>query len=769
MSARTQWDDHLPAEVTSFVGRGSEMQEIPRLLDRARVVTLTGVGGVGKTRLAVHITRRVQEMFPDGVCFVDLSDVSKDSLVPQALAVRLGLHDDAARSPTAVIQSHLRLRRSLLVIDNCEHVLDGCADLVSAIVSTAEELRVLTTSRQPLGAAGEHIFEVEPFTSPEAGEVRTLEDLVVFDAPRLLIDRAFATSPAFAPSTANLGHIINLCDRLDGIPLAIELAAVRLRALSIEELIVRLDERFSVLSQGSRQAPARQKTLEALLDWSYELCTPQEQTLWARLSLFTGSFSLNAVQAICADEQIPTDGLLDLVTGLVDKSIIVPTERGLSAGRFKLLETMREYGMRKPAGYDTDVDTSRRHRDYYLQLAELSDVNWVRSTGGSGYLAQQEMGNFRQGLNYCASHQGEEEAGLQFAAALWFHWRTTGQITEGREWFDLFLGAAPAPSRTRAKALWSNAWLASLQGDFDAADDMLAEAEVIAKKIDAPEVLTSTVDIRGLGCLLRGSYDEATDMLNVALSGHTSNGDEVARLVTLHRLAQASLGTGDAETAAVLASQCVDACTESGSWLAIHAKWILGISQWRLGYTETALEIEQSVATTSWAHRDRLGLTLASQSIAWICTAIGDHEKAAKLFGAVDRSWHEVGAHFAARGYLSDFQYECKSIVDQALTPEAVEKLHAQGSELSDAELLEELMGTAPSPAPAPDDVLTSREREVARLVTDGLTNASIASRLVLSTRTVDTHVQNIFTKLGVNSRAQIAAWVASHQLGAPS
>ncbi|WP_330229577.1 LuxR C-terminal-related transcriptional regulator [Nocardia sp. NBC_00508] len=762
-----RWARQLPSEITSFVGRTDELAEVTRLVRCTRFVTLTGAGGVGKTRLALQAARLIADAFPDGVFFVDFSDITTNELVASTIARRLGLVEDAGRSMIDLVVSYLSSRRILLVLDTCEHLLDTCAEVTAEIVRRTELVHILTTTRQPLGVRGEHLFEVRPLDFPPNPEI-SVGELERFDAVKLLIDRASAVSPAFEVSNANAPYVAQLCARLDGLPLALELAAVRLRAFTVQQLIDHLDRRFSLFAARGISVPPRQQTLDALIRWTYDLCEPAEQLLWARLSIFPATFDLAAAQAVCADDEFEADKVLELIPSLVDKSVVVPIEYGNAGVRYKLLDTIRAFGALKATGTNTFRDELKRHRDHYMLTAER-DTSWMCSSRSDlNSTAQLELPNFRMALAYCLENSDERAAGLKLAASLWIHWRTTGHLAEGRQWFEKFLDVSPAPTSARAKALWASAWLATLQGDFIEADRMLSEAEGIAAEIGDKVASTNATEIRGLGYLLRGDYKKSIALLSLALEGHIASKQWVSRLFCLHRLAQAALGAGEPASARDLAQQCFDGCPEPASWLAINAQWILGISLWRLGETSTALELERRVAVTSYKIQDRLAFSLAIQVISWIATTNGDHDRAALLVGAVERSWREIGAHFAARGYLSSFQRSCAEATMLAIGAKKYESLVRQGVALGDDALLAEIDAAVQFDAAGSErrdtkKILTAREFEIAGLVANGLTNSAIAEKLFISTRTVDAHIQNTFTKLSVNSRAQIAAWFASH------
>lgn len=366
----------FPTELTSFVGRRDEAAEVRRLLSAGRLLTLTGPGGVGKTRLAGHVARQVARVFPDGVWLVPLAALQDEAFVPHAVIEALGVRNESVRPPLDILVEYLRERRLLIVLDNCEHVLRSCAVLAATVLAATEGVRVLATSRHRLGLVGERLFEVPPLSAPAPEEVAAGTVAAErFPALRLFADRAAAVVPGFTVGEGNQAAVARLCRRLDGLPLAIELAAVRVRSLGVDRLVERLDDRYRLLTGGSPASAPRHRTLRSAVDWSHELCTAQEQLVWAWLSVFVGSFDLAAAEAVCAGEGIDSADVLDAVAGLVDKSVLVREETGGQV-RYRLLVSLRDYGREK--------------------LAELGEVTatgagtgttsrgWPPSTSGAG-------------------------------------------------------------------------------------------------------------------------------------------------------------------------------------------------------------------------------------------------------------------------------------------------------------------------------------------------------------------------------------------------
>jgi non-specific serine/threonine protein kinase len=458
---------NLPVDMTSFVGRRHEVAEVKRLLTASRLVTLTGVGGVGKTRLALRVANEVQRAFPDGVWLVELAALGDPGLVAQTVASALDIRDLSTRRPVTVLTDHLADTQLLLVLDNCEHLLDACAAVADALLRACPGLRILTTSRQALSIAGEHIFTVPPLSVPDANVPSPAEALAHYEAVTLLIERAAAIAPGFSVTQENHVAVARLCAQLDGIPLAIELAAARLRSLSVDQVAERLESRYRLLTGGSRAAPPRHQTLRALIDWSYELCSEQEKRLWARMSVFAGGFDLMAAESICAGEELNADAILEVVDHLVAKSVLF-SEMQDGRVRYRLLETIRQYGRERLTESGQEAGLRLRHRDFYLRLAQQSVSEWC-GPGQEAWLARLriEHDNLRAALDFCMTDPAETQAGLDLASALRFHWiAAASSVRDGAGWTRCWrLPAIPLwhePMRSGSTRGWRRCRVTSL-------------------------------------------------------------------------------------------------------------------------------------------------------------------------------------------------------------------------------------------------------------------------------------------------------------------
>ncbi|WP_307835272.1 ATP-binding protein [Streptomyces adelaidensis] len=750
---------NLPAALTTFVGRRRDLAEVRRRLGATRLLTLTGVGGVGKTRLALEVAASVAD-FVDGVWLVELAPVRDPSLAANAVATALGLPDLGTRPVIDQLAAFLAHRGPLIVLDNCEHLIDACAELAHALLSASPGLRILATSRRTLGIPGERVFTVSPL-APD-------------DAVELLRDRTTAVRPEFRITDGNRAQVRRLCDGLDRLPLAIKLAAFRLRTLTVDEAVNRLEDRFALLTNGSRVARPHQRTLRALIDWSHELCTPAERLLWNRLSVFADDFGLDAAEAVCAGDGIGRDEVLDLLDRLVAQSVVLPTEHE-GPPRYRLLETIRQYGRERLAESGEEEGLLRRHRDFFLALAQRLADRWCGPGQQEGLVRlRTEHANLLAALD-CG---GDPQAVLALAAALRFHWCVGGFLGEGRRQFDRVLAAAPEPTPARARALWVAAWVAVLQGDLAAAHRWLDEAGELGERLDDPVACAYVQSLRGSSALFRGQLEEAVSWFEGAVAAHTALDEGAGTVFTLFQLTAAHTARG--ESRAVETGRQAVALAEANEerWGRAQALWALGHAAWARGDEEEAMALSRLSLEAQRGFNEYVGAALALALLAWVTASGGDHERAGRLLGAVRTLFRDIEASPELLGpYTTEQHARCEEAVVRALGPAAYETALAEGgSHRGPDEAIAHALRTEPEPtaaAPAPATApaaspLTSREREVAALVAKGMSNRQIASALGRSPRTVDGHVENVLAKLGFGSRAQIASWWTANQAPPP-
>ncbi|MEQ7006830.1 LuxR C-terminal-related transcriptional regulator [Actinopolymorpha sp. B17G11] len=768
--------------MTSFVGRRHATSDVKRLMSRSRLVTLTGVGGVGKSRLALRVAGDIQRVFADGAWLVELADVQDPALVDQTVAAALELRDQSVGDPETLLIRQLRDKHLLIVLDNCEHVLPACRQLVAALLPAAPGVHVLATSRAPLGVSGEHVWAVPALSVP--GTRGTDADMSPVDrsasryeALRLFEDRAAAVLPGFVVNRDNQNAVALLCRRLDGLPLAIELAAVQVRVLSVEQILDRLQDRYRLLIRGSRVGPPRHQTLQAAIDWSYALCSATEQALWARCSVFAGDFDLEAVESICvgdASPEVAVTDVLALVTGLVEKSVLVRDMAGDSA-RFRLLETIREYGRERLVEAGQEDEFRQRHRDYYLRMAEQADAG---SSGPHqaqwGARLRAERANFWAALDFSLTEPGEAGAGLRLASDLWFYWIAGGFIRDGRYWLDRALTLNTEPSPERARALWINGWAASLQADTDSARVLLAECRDLARDLGDTSAATRAIQFLGMADLFDNNLTSAARLLDEALAGYRKSGRwDAPALIAYVARADAACMRGDLDRSLALAQECQRICAGRGErWAASWAEWIVGLRWWVAGDRVKGSSHLRGCLRSKDDLNDLLGIPFCLEVLAWVAASDEDAHRAAVLFGAAEMMWKPIGAQLFGYEILLDWSQQSRARSRGALGEAAYDAARHEGASLTQAEAVamalgEKVTSTKPpaaAPVTAAATLLTKREREVATLVHQGRTNREIAAELVISRRTAEAHVENILTKFGFTSRAQIAGWVASQQ-----
>ncbi|GAA2440519.1 LuxR family transcriptional regulator [Actinomadura vinacea] len=755
------------------MGRRQELAEVRRMLSVSRMVTLTGVGGVGKTRLATRSATTLRRAFPDGVWLVELAYLEKPELLITLVMEAMEIRDHSSRPPLEVLVGHLRDKQALVVLDNCEHLLYECAVLAETLLRSAPELRILATSRQILGIAGEQTLTLPPLSLDSGGTRTAVRAPATSDAVQLFTERAQAVVPEFTVTQENQETVEGICRRLDGLPLAIELAAVRLRVLSVQQLLERIDDRFRLLTGGSRAVLPRHQTLRALIDWSYTLCTERERALWARASVFSGGLDLEAAEEVCSGDGITGAEVVELIAALVEKSIFTREEYPGTV-RFRLLETIRQYGRERLAESGRTAEIQRRHRDHYRALAAEARVRLF----GADQVAwlgrlQMEHANLRTALEYCLSDPAEVRVGLGMGADLLYHWITSYYLAEGRRWMDRALASDTGPSEVRARALWSNSWLAIIQADPDAAAAMLEESKAIGEKLGLEPVLGYVAVFSGMIAMVRDDTETAIALYEDAVRRHTSTGDPVGRALALIRLSLAQSFLGDSALAISIGEEGIAVCDAYGEgWHRSYTMMALGVEVWRQGDAARATKMEQESLRFNRSLDDPLGIGVNLEVLAWIAATERQYARAARLLGIAETVWKAVGAPLSGYGHLAHYHDECVDDTRRVLGPAAYLAEFEQGSDLRYEDglaygLEEPAPAAAASQGTGGSSPLTPRETEIARLVAQGARNKGIAATLVISQRTVEGHIEHIMNKLGFNSRAQIAAWVREQEHGA--
>jgi predicted ATPase/DNA-binding CsgD family transcriptional regulator len=817
---------NLPQEQNSFVGRERELGQLQQLVGVTRALTLCGAGGIGKTRLALQVLAAVADDFPDGVWFVELGDLRQPDLVVSRVASAVGVGEEPGRPLLETLADALRPRRLLLALDNCEHLIDACARVGQRLLSSSPALRLIATSREPLHVAAEAVWLVPPLSVAPDGAAADPEEACRYEAVRLFADRAAGSLPGVSPRPANTAPVAALCRTLDGVPLAIELAAARIRTLSVEQITARLADRFGLLTTGNRTAPPRHRTLRAAMDWSYDLLTVPERVLLRRLSVFVG-WSLEMAEQVCSDDGIPAGDVLDLLASLVDKSLVVLEPEVLGQARYRLLDTIREYAAARLADAGESAAFQRRLRGYVVTVAEhnlaigmaVVPAPWpARVDVFRRY--DVEAGNVMQVLSQCLA-DGDAETGLRICTAVRPCWIVRGTFAEGGELLDSFLAIeAPAVSpRVRGSALVGRAQLALSSAPAQA--ESWAEAGLELCRAAGDEFWTAAaLNLLSEIALHMGRADEATAAADEALSIAQAAGDGwnegyalgiraaiaamggrlreaeqlAASSISLMRridqqwgVARALLGLGDVarlrgdpggahsrylEALAILRE--IDARPDIARCLAGLARVAMDLGSIGQARQHLAESIRLSHSTGS-----RIGVARGLEAFAALAAAENRPELVVQLTAAASALREAAGFPALAGARVERYLASARPLGEPAIA-----RLWAQGLALSGEEAVALALAGPAGPGgrdpvtlaavraspvpPALPGALTPRECQVVALVAAGRSNKAIASELVISPATAARHVANILAKLGFSSRTQIAAWAAGKQLGLP-
>ncbi|MFG3021201.1 ATP-binding protein [Streptomyces sp. NPDC048254] len=655
-------DGNLPLELTAFVGRSAELGELARALESGRFVTVTGVGGVGKSRLAARAAAAAAPR--DGVWRVELAGVRDPGFVEYAVVEALGLTDHTTRLPRETLLEHLAGRRCLLLLDGCEHLVDGCADLVAELLRRLPDLTVLAVGRRPLGVAGERLFPLAPLGEDDAVE------LFAERAERQGLD------------VRDRAEVREVCRRLDGIPLAIELAAGRLRALSPGQLLERLDDRFRLLTGGGRDGLPRHQTLRTAIGWSHELCTPAERLLWARLSVFAGTFDLEAAEYVCGGDGLSSENVLDVLAELLAQSV-VSREETPTGVRYRMLDTVRAYGADWLAAAGDAGRLRRRHRDWFMGLATWCELDWFSPRQGEvAARVEAELPNLRAALEHCLTEPDEAHLGQYLAGSLWFYWAGCGRLSEGRRWLELSLELDSEYPRSRLKALWVLGYVAILQGDAVPALAALQECREEAELVADPLAVAYAEHRTGCLALVTDDMARAETLLRSALGRYREIGELNSNvLMGQVELAMTRAFLGDLPDAVRLCEDVRRVCEDHGEhWARSYALYVLAYAAWRDGDHAGARELLTDCLGHAHGFHDLLGSVLSIELLALVTVAQGDPAEAAVLQGAAARMWPSVGLPLFGSAYYNAPHELCEATARRALGEERYAECVRQGA-----------------------------------------------------------------------------------------
>jgi predicted ATPase/class 3 adenylate cyclase len=736
--------NNLPLQMTSFVGREQEIEEVMHLLEISRLVTLIGPGGAGKSRLALQLAADLLEEFSQGVWLVDLAALSDPELVTQSVAGALSVREETQRPLIETLSEHVRDKDLLLILDNCEHIVEGCARLSDEILRASLGLKIMATSREALRIGGEHTYPVFSLTTPDPMDMPAIDKLAQFDAVRLFVERAVAVSPAFMVDNTSAPAVAEICYRLDGIPLSIELAAARVGVLPVDMILARLDDRFRLLSKGDRTVLPRHQTLAAVIDWSYDLLSHDECMLFRRLGVFVGGWTLDAAEAVCCGGRIEECAILELLTSLVEKSL-VQIDHSNQESRYRMLETVRQYALDKANSANETEELKYRYVKYYLDLVEVGEQKANRESEST--IPKQlavDLENFRTALNWSFQDPTSYgDAGLRMAGSLWIVWWTIGYLNEGRDWLEKAIREFPAVVAPRAKALTNAGCITWQQGDYPIAGEYLNEAieiyrnhatddrgglanamhmyghvvfdqkdypgarnyfeaslSIFREINDQPLIVTLDSDIGNID-YHEGDYKSAREKYEECLEISRKMGDQSLVAVNLLRLGNIYRLEGDYERACVLYEESLGSIREM-EWnleLASNLHRLGFVAQFRGDYQKAAelfsesLEMQQDMG-------NKQGIAECLAGLAGLAIAVGKMEQGVKLFAATEEFLNEFGAPLGPAD-RAEWERDLSSAREQ-LGKQAFPHLWSEGSDYS----LEKALAQAKDVA---DTLITSR------------------------------------------------------------
>jgi predicted ATPase/DNA-binding CsgD family transcriptional regulator len=754
---------NLPRQFTSFVGRDRDLRGLRRVLATEQLVTLTGPGGIGKTRLAVEVARDALREYPDGAWFVDLAEVSRPEHVAAKFAAVLGQQEEVSTDLTHTLVERLRGAEALFVVDNCEHVLEPCAVLIAALIASCPALTLIATSRERLAVTGETIWQMAPLTVPDSDADAVSGTATDYTAVTLFLDRAAVVDDTVL-GPEDTARVASICRRLDGLPLAIELAAARVNVLTVKQIAERLDERLALLVRGPRTSPARQQTLRATVEWSYELLLPAERTLFRRLAAFGSSFSLESAEEIGSSGEIGRAEVLELLANLVDKSLLT-VEKDPSGARYRMLQIIREFASDALRRGGEDTEVRHRHAEHFAALARMAEPA-LEGAQEASWLdrLEREHDNLRDALAWCADG-GDAEVGVLIAGSLWRFWFVRGYFAEGGRWLELMLqrSRTTGDRAARAKALRCLAVMLRVQGDYVAARTALDEALAVYRELDDRRGMAMTLNSMGILATATGEYDESLRLLGgEGLALNRELGDKRGIATCLNNMANATRAKGEHATTKSLCLESLALYREAGFREGEAASQLnLGLTAQATGDHDEAGERYHAALEIYLALGYREGVAEALEALGMLAGMGHRSARAARLLGAGERLRELVGAPIP----FAHEKVEHDRVVDQVRSELGDEPFAVHwgiGRSLAmDEAVAYAVQDDRPQPgghAPRPGG-LTRRELEVTALVAAGFKDREVAERLHISHRTAGKHVEHIRDKLGLRSRSELGAW----------
>ncbi|HET7418800.1 MAG TPA: LuxR C-terminal-related transcriptional regulator [Candidatus Dormibacteraeota bacterium] len=758
MARPTRRPGNLPAESTSFVGRRHELAELRRKLASTRLVSLVGPGGVGKTRLALRAATDLGRGFRDGAWLVELAEVRDGALVANAVLAALDLRAQAATEPLPVLLAFLKDKELLLLVDNCEHLLGAVAPLIADVLAAGQGVRVVATSREPLSVAGEHVLPVPPLELPSPSSAEPLHQLRQNEAMALFVERAAAAAGSFELTEENRVAVVDLCRRLDGLPLAIELAAVRTRVLSPTQLLQRLSDRFALLTGGSRAALPRHQTLRTAIDWSYDLLTEDESRLFRALCVFAGRFTLEDVDAVGPGPALET------LSSLVEKSLVIKEDaKGLTC--FRLHETMREYAAVKLRDASEEEAAEERCVEHYHMIffgsglqARYRLAEWLE-------WMDLEIDNVRAVLRRCLVRR-DFARGVDIATSAGWYWITRA-TAEGVWWLDQLLASGLGNEFSLPWAYFMRGFLDVLRSNPSGAREPLERAIAASRAVEMANVAAHALSLLSIVESMAGDHAAAARLLDEARSVASGVDDVSVAISALQARCLTGLFAGDVDGVRAAAAEGVRLSRDSGDAYALEMMLLNNAYATLLGGDEvTARGLYAEALGIAQHIDDRIAQYALLYAMACLAARSGGRPHvAAQLLGAAESVCLSAGA--TVIGFLPAMIAEAESAITASLGRSKLEAEMEVGRAMGRRAAVALALGESPraptaSTVAAAGGVLGRREAEVAQLVAEGLSNKQIGARLFISERTVATHVGSILNKLGFNSRAQIAAWAAA-------